>query len=112
MARSRQESTHAQLNRLRQQTATERMTERELAVRLGAAKAAVDDAGAAVTEAYAADDAKLATRRRQELGLEGIGLGLGPLGPQPGSVEAVLKIANPASYLTSANPRPARWLRG
>jgi hypothetical protein len=43
------------------------VNERELAAQLEAAKAAVDGAGAAVTEAYAADDAKLAPRRRQEL---------------------------------------------
>jgi hypothetical protein len=66
MARKAQESAHAQLDRLRQQTATERVNERQLAAQLEAAKVAVDDAGAAVTEAYAADDAKLAQRRRQE----------------------------------------------
>jgi hypothetical protein len=61
------QSARAQLDQLRQQAAGERVNERELAVRLEAAKAAVDDAGAAVTEAYAADDAKLAQRRRQEV---------------------------------------------
>jgi hypothetical protein len=61
------QSAHAQLDQLRQQAAGERVNERELAVRLEAAKAAADTAGAAVTEAYAADDPKLAARRRQEL---------------------------------------------
>jgi hypothetical protein len=61
------QSAHAQLDQLRQQAAAERVNERELAAQLEAAKVAVDDAGAAVTEAYAADDAKLAQRRRQEV---------------------------------------------
>jgi hypothetical protein len=61
------QSAHAQLDTLRQQAAGERVSQRELALRLEAAKAAVDDAGAAVTEAYAADDTKLAPRRRQEV---------------------------------------------
>ncbi len=61
------QSAHAQLDQLRQQAAGERVNRRELAVRLEAAKAAVDDAGAAVTEAYAAEDPKLAARRRQEV---------------------------------------------
>jgi hypothetical protein len=61
------QSAHAQLDQLHQQAAGERVNERELAVRLEAAKAAADTAGAAVTEAYAADDPKLAARRRQEL---------------------------------------------
>jgi hypothetical protein len=60
-------SAHAQLDQLRQAAAAERVNGRELAARLEAAKAAVEDAGAAVTEAYAADDAKLAQRRRQEV---------------------------------------------
>jgi hypothetical protein len=64
---AKKQSAHAELDQLRQQAAAERVNERELAVRLEAAKAAVDDAGAAVTEAYAADDAKLAQRRRQEV---------------------------------------------
>ena len=63
----RKQSAHATHDRLRQATAAERVNERELVLRLEAAKAAVDDAGAAVTEAYAADDAKLAARRRQEV---------------------------------------------
>ena len=67
MAARAKETAHAQLDRLRQQAAAERVNERELAARLEAATAAVDDAGAAVTEAYAAEDAKLAQRRRQEV---------------------------------------------
>jgi hypothetical protein len=67
MPRNAKPSAHATLDQLRQAAAAERVSGRELAVRLEAAKAAVDDAGAAVTEAYAADDAKLAQRRRQEL---------------------------------------------
>jgi hypothetical protein len=61
------ESAHAQLDQLRQRVAAERHAERELAVQLEAAKVAVDDAGAEVTEAYAAEDAKLAVRRRREV---------------------------------------------
>jgi hypothetical protein len=67
MARKAPESAHAQLDRLRQQAATERVAARELEAQSEAAKAAVDDAGAAITEAYAADDAKLASRHRTEL---------------------------------------------
>jgi hypothetical protein len=64
---ARKASAHATLDQLRQQAAAERVSERDLAARLEAAKAAVDDAGAAVTEAYAAEDAKLAERCRNEL---------------------------------------------
>jgi hypothetical protein len=60
-------SAHAELDELRQQAAAERVKARDLEAELEAASAEVDDAGAAVTEAYAADDAKLATRRRQDL---------------------------------------------
>ena len=67
MTAKRKPSAHAQLDQLRQAAAAERVSQRELAVQLDAAKAAVDDAGAAVTEAYVADDPKLAARLRQEL---------------------------------------------
>jgi hypothetical protein len=67
MTRKATVSAHGELDRLRQQAAAERVAARELQVQLEAAKVAVDDAGAAVTEAYAADDGKLASRRRSEL---------------------------------------------
>jgi hypothetical protein len=60
-------SAHAELDELRQHAVAERVKARDLAAELEAAKAEVDDAGAAVTEAYAADDARLATQRRQDL---------------------------------------------
>jgi hypothetical protein len=66
MASRATHTAHFELDELRQRAAAERANERELEVRLEAAKAAVEDAGAAVTEAYAADNAKLAVRRRRE----------------------------------------------
>jgi hypothetical protein len=67
MPRKATVSAHAEVDRLRQQAAAERVSARELQAQLEAAKVAVDDAGAAVTEAYAADDGKLVSRRRSEL---------------------------------------------
>jgi hypothetical protein len=60
-------SAHADLDELRQHTATERVKQRDLAGQLDAAMQEVESASGAVTEAYASEDAKLVNQRRDEL---------------------------------------------
>jgi hypothetical protein len=60
-------SAHAELDELRQHAAAERVKQRYLATQFEAAKREVENAAAAVTEAYAAEDDKLVVQRRDEL---------------------------------------------
>jgi hypothetical protein len=63
----RKQSAHARLDALRQRVATEGMKQRDAAALLEASKAKVEDAASALTNAYAAEDAKLVQQRRKEL---------------------------------------------
>jgi chromosome segregation ATPase len=55
-------SAHGELDELRQRTAAERVKLRDLSAELAAAKAEVDAASDAITEGYASEDERLATR--------------------------------------------------
>jgi hypothetical protein len=66
MRRSKQ-TAHAQLDQLQEQATAERVKARNLEVQLEAAKVEIEDASRAVTDAYAAEDAKLAQQRRKQL---------------------------------------------
>jgi hypothetical protein len=63
----RKPSAHAQLDELRQEGVNQRMKARDLNAALEAAQVAVEEASRAVTDAYAAEDAKLAQQRRNQL---------------------------------------------
>jgi hypothetical protein len=66
MAKQRR-STHAELDLLRQQAAAERVRHRELQAEMEAAKLAVEQAGAAIAEGYAAEDQRsVAVSRKAE----------------------------------------------
>jgi len=60
-------TAHAELDELRQQATAERVKARNLEAQLEAAKVEVEDASRTVTDAYAAEDAKLAQQRRMQL---------------------------------------------
>jgi hypothetical protein len=60
-------TAHATLDELRQTAAQQRMKARALDATLEVAKQKVEDASHAVTDAYAAEDAKLAQQRRKQL---------------------------------------------
>jgi chromosome segregation ATPase len=66
MAKPRK-TAHAQLDQLRQQAAAERVKAHNLEAQLEAAKVEIEDASRAVTDAYAAEDARLAQQRRKQL---------------------------------------------
>jgi hypothetical protein len=66
MAKPRK-TAHAELDELRQQATAERVKARNLEAQLEAAKVEVEDASRAVTDAYAAEAAKLAQQRRKQL---------------------------------------------
>jgi chromosome segregation ATPase len=63
----RKRTAHDQLDELRQRVAGEGMKLREAQARLEAAKAEVEDRSRSLTDAYAAEDAKVARERREEL---------------------------------------------
>jgi hypothetical protein len=67
MTAKRKQSAHATLDQLRQAAAGERVKQRELEVQRDAAKAKVNSAGGAITEAYAAQDDRLAAKLRKDL---------------------------------------------
>jgi hypothetical protein len=58
---------HATLDELRQTAAQQRMKARDLDAALEMAKQEVEYASSAVTDAYAAEDMKLAQQRRKQL---------------------------------------------
>jgi hypothetical protein len=60
-------TTHAQLDELRQSVASEGVKVREAQLQLEASKAEVEDRSRALTDAYAAEDQKLARERREDL---------------------------------------------
>jgi hypothetical protein len=63
----RKQTAHAELDQLQEQATAERVKARTLGAQLEAAKVEVEDASRAVTDAYAAEDAKLAQQRRKQL---------------------------------------------
>ena len=63
----RKSTAHATLDELRQAAADQRMKARDLDAALEVAKQEVEDASRGVTDAYAAEDGKLAQRRRKQL---------------------------------------------
>jgi DNA repair exonuclease SbcCD ATPase subunit len=63
----RKKTAHAELDEHRQRVAAEGMKFREAQSRLEATKAKLEDCSRALTDAYAAEDQKLARERREEL---------------------------------------------
>jgi hypothetical protein len=61
----RKPSAHAELDQLRQAAAGERVKQREIETELEAAKAAGDQAGEEITEAYAAENQRAVTTARK-----------------------------------------------
>ena len=60
-------TAHARLDLLRQQAAAERVKQRELEAQIDTAKAKVESASAAITEAYASEDNRLVAKQRKGL---------------------------------------------
>jgi hypothetical protein len=63
----RKQPAHAELYQLRQATVAERVKQRELEAQEDTAKVKVESAGTAITEAYAAEDARLVAKCRKDL---------------------------------------------
>ena len=90
---ARTSTAHALLDRLSQAAATERVRHRDLAAEFEATKHAVEKASRAITDAYAADDARAAAQAREA------------------EQQAVAKVKDLQHRLTAAELRVARTQR-